>query len=248
MEDILEEALALPAAGKLTARNYRHWARRMSCRLRALGLWNITEGTEERPTADSTSEDKKALKEWEKRDAIARMLLFDCLSATQLSLISDESTAKEIWDRLKEFYRPTGFFARMGIMRRLLAYKAKPTDSILTIASTISGMVEDLQEAGSQKLSTDMQIFLLFNALPPQYEGITRLIINTPGEDPTWEEVVTKLRGEEILIRMEKDCRALAAKRTTKNTTSRRKPVPYSELICFSCQQKGHIARHCSQN
>jgi hypothetical protein len=109
----MEDGLRLPVADRLTGQsNYRTWRSYVQPMLDAKDLWQYADpddlasrepvATEEEPGSD------KLKKEWSKGNKIARAWLISTLAPNIALMVSNYSTARQVWTFLDSQYEPEG--------------------------------------------------------------------------------------------------------------------------------------------
>ena len=90
--------------------NYTRWAGAYRLTLEAGNLWDIIDGTRERPahSSDKGKELEKVLAEdvakWRKLDSRAKATIMFSVLDDDLTTVMDAATSKEAWQALKDLY------------------------------------------------------------------------------------------------------------------------------------------------
>jgi hypothetical protein len=87
---------------KLNGDNYQQWKLQMSLALQAAGVWGVVDSSLRKPTLKSDGSNKKEVDEWEEKDVGARSLIVQLLEPRQMSHVYSCSTAKILWDKIKQ--------------------------------------------------------------------------------------------------------------------------------------------------
>ena len=117
----LTNEMGLPCSNKddkLNGDNYAHWNLIMRLWFTSKGLWDIVNGSEERPVKDSNrftrlqeEEFLKSLVDWDALNAKAMSAIAESLTKEISPAIQTLKTAKEMWSKL------AGMFDRDSTMR-----------------------------------------------------------------------------------------------------------------------------------
>ena len=104
----------------LIGTNYIHWKFRMEYNLRSRKLWNIVSG--ERPRPLGSPDDK----EWDTLDEEARQVIVMTVNDEQNAYLFEETTARGMWERLKEAYQETSVANTLRLKSKFNSYKMDP--------------------------------------------------------------------------------------------------------------------------
>lgn len=88
----------------LTKANYQRWKFEVVSCLRALGVYEVVDGTEVCPTGTGSQE---GIKNWRRLDAKATRVLTYGLTDDDHASIRDCDSSKKIWDKIKGIYEST---------------------------------------------------------------------------------------------------------------------------------------------
>ncbi|SCV69017.1 BQ2448_2037 [Microbotryum intermedium] len=94
---------------ELNSDNYDKWCKFMQLNLELRGLWNITKFGDETLPRDERllAPAPKHRREIETQDIKAQLLLLSHMDDASLDRVMDCNTAQAIWEKLKEFHRPS---------------------------------------------------------------------------------------------------------------------------------------------
>ncbi|KMQ88775.1 copia [Lasius niger] len=111
--------------GKFDGKNYHQWKFQMCCALRAKGLFEIVKGIEGKPLATGDVQ-----KKWIKEDAYAMFLLTSTMDYSQITLIENCQSSKQIMDKLDAIYEQKTEMNKMLAHGRFSQYKMNSNNSI----------------------------------------------------------------------------------------------------------------------
>jgi len=115
----------IASVGKFDGKNYHQWKFQMCCALRAKGLFEIVKGIEARPPQEGDVQ-----KKWIKDDAYAMFLLTSAMDYSQITLIENCESSKQIMDKLDAIYKQKTEMNKMIAHERFSQYKMSSNDSI----------------------------------------------------------------------------------------------------------------------
>ncbi|MCO5560548.1 hypothetical protein L7F22_014163 [Adiantum nelumboides] len=159
-----------------------HWNLLMRLWFTVKGLWDIVDGTEDRPQRDSNrytrlQEDKflKSLVDWDAQNAKAMLAIAESLTKEISRAIQTLKTANEIWSKLAGmFYRDLTMRA-VTLLGQLFSIKfeARPLmQSFLMHAKVI----HDQLLAMNSSLTSTQLAALVLTKLPEEYETVLRAL------------------------------------------------------------------------
>lgn len=112
---------------KLHESNYEMWKLQISLILQAAGVWTIVDGSETRPASDATLQQA-----FDQREIQARAIIIPTLTENQICHIVSMTTAKQVWDQLKDVNSDTSALNKQHVLSSFLNYKIGPDTNILT--------------------------------------------------------------------------------------------------------------------
>src|SRR5687767_3671079 len=89
---------------RLNGPNYRQWKMQITLALQASDLWDIVDGTKPCPAGGDPA--------WTKLDVQARAILASTLDDAQSNHVDNCTTAKDMYDRLKDIHCDTSLLNR----------------------------------------------------------------------------------------------------------------------------------------
>ena len=130
--------------------------------LRSRKLWSLVVGDKERPS------DAAGRKEWDEQDEEARQVIVMTVFDSQNSYLFDETSAKGMWDRLKEAHQEVSVANTLRLKSTFNAYKKDPKHTITMHVTKVKEMVQELKAVGVTIPKEDI-ILILLDSLPEEY-------------------------------------------------------------------------------
>ena len=213
----------------LNGTNYIHWKFRMEYNLRSRKLWTIVSGDRERP---STSPEDK---EWEELDEEARQIIVMTVDDRQNAYLFEETTAKGMWDRLKEAYQEESVANTLRLKSAFNSYRKDPSQTMTMHVNKVREMVQELKSVGVTVPKEDV-ILILLDSLPDEYRMVRSALKSQ--RDLSVEMVCARLKEEEH------DLGLGAAKEEEKAFTASGRRNERG-LRCYNCGLLGHTKKFC---
>ena len=192
----LELPVQLP---RLCNTNYRQWSVCVRVYLESKDLWDIVEGApppSEEDVNDSTS------KEDRQKDAQARTIILNSVDHLQFQLITDMTTARSQWNRLKEVYSASVDMRLIQLLRQFYQFEAgtRSVDEIVTRLNDLQFCIG--QSSPEDRPSDRTKTMVLMDSLP---EGlaVACTVLSAAMNDLSFEKVVARLKEEELTRQMD---------------------------------------------
>lgn len=211
--------------------NYEEWSFAMENFLILEGLNKCIDGTE----SDSVLVQK----------AKAKIIL--SLDPSLYVHVRDAVTAKDVWDKLKEFYANKSFTRKIGLLRNLTSLKLENCSNMEEYVSQTMEISQKLDKTGL-KLGTELVGSLLLAGLPERYSPMV-MAIEHSGIPITSDVIKTKL------LDMQDDSSSTTASAFTSRMSNRTKrqnkynrsksDKDKNDVICFKCKKPGHYMSKC---
>ena len=214
----------------LIGTNYIHWKFRMEYNLRSRKLWNIVSG--ERPRPLGSPDDK----EWDTLDEEARQVIVMTVNDEQNAYLFEETTARGMWERLKEAYQETSVANTLRLKSKFNSYKMDPLHSMATHVNKVKELAQELKAVGVAVEKEDI-ILVLLDSLPEQYKMVKSSLKSQ--RDLSVELVCSRLKEEEHDLGLE------GAKAEEKVFFSSGKRGGTAGIQCHNCGKFGHLKRFC---
>ncbi|XP_036143363.1 uncharacterized protein LOC118645761 [Monomorium pharaonis] len=113
-----DNRIDIGSVGKFDGKNYYQWKFKLCCALQAKGLFGISKGTEVRPVTEGNEQ-----KKWIKDDAYIMFLLTSAMDYSQITLIENCQSSKQIIDKLDAIYEQKTEMNKMIAHEKFLQYK-----------------------------------------------------------------------------------------------------------------------------
>jgi len=226
---------------KLRNNNYYAWSYQMEMRLRKLGVWEIVDGTELRP---SGSDNTKVVKAWKSRNDLALSEIVTEVEDGQLVHTRFSRDPDIVWAKLKEVHNSQGLGSVISTWQRLFQIRKAPTTSIQEHASTMRKLADRLTNLGDQP-SDSLLVAVLMLSLPESYSTLA-ISLDTVSTNlkNNFAYVVQRCMNEEshqIAVQgvPTPTTETVAFAATFKPRRDRK------DITCFKCHRKGHYENEC---
>ena len=166
----------------LTGANYREWHVSMRAYLQSTGTWWTIR--EAHPAADAES--------WDGDNEKAMGTITLRCTAPIKTQVAEKTTAKQIWDLLKNSYGQPSVGSAHTELKKLLATTIPSNSHPAPALRLIAANFAYLKEAGFE-ISLPMQTMILVAKLPPSMEVVAQLINQTKPAD------IKGLKPDEII-------------------------------------------------
>jgi hypothetical protein len=227
---------------KLDGSNFHAWKFKMRMVLEDKDLWDIVDGSEERPAGD-------AGKLWDKRARKALATIALSLKDSELVHVRQCKDPKEAWMKLSEVYETKGLANRLFLRRKFFTAQFLDGDSMQSHINKVNTMAEQLEAIGAPVSSDDIAMTLLCS-LPESYDNLI-VALESRADDLTVEFVTARLLQEEARRKESGSQKADAAffSKTARNKNYRAKSIrpkrDKSKDKCNYCGKVGHWAEDC---
>ena len=218
-------------------RNFRPWKRIMQAQLLSKGLWSNVTGRE-------SSVDQK---DWDERDSKARGHIFMALGDDAFAQVSEIDSAKELWSKLCELYGENGYAAQFMACKNLNDIECRAYETIDAYIGAFRRHTQEIKSAGID-LAEAYVTNLMLTRLDASWDTFVSVHVQsvpTAANCPDFDTVAIKLRNEERRRALDNSSDGVAnVFRGRGRTTAKRDK---SQIICYQCQERGHIRRDCPQ-
>ena len=237
---------------QLTSNNYQRWKFEVSAILESKEVLDVVNGTLKLP------DDTKVLevKDWKKKDALARTILSKSLDDDHHNFIRSCLTSKDMWSTIVSLKEQATVSTKLLANQEFHSFKwesGMSVSSFLSQLNVIAGKLESLDA----KQDESSLIGKVIHCLPQEFDSFRQSWRLTSTGDSTF----TKLQSE--LLAAEADMKARdplasatgdafygkGSSRGQGQTGTRSfgggKKKSGKEVICYSCQKPGHMKRDC---
>lgn len=212
-------------------------------------LWSVVCGRLIK--SENGSEEQNARFDAKDEKAVASIML--CIKPSQINNVKHCQGALEAWNKFKEIHTPKGPACRIHLFKQLLYLKMGANDSIGTHVNSFFDIVEKLQEI-EITVPDEMFAIILLSSLNESFENFV-VAIESRDVLPSVSALKVKLLEEGERRKAcdeytEKSEQKIFAARTDKrssksNGSSNTKQRGKSNVVCWSCGCRGHIAANC---
>lgn len=238
LPETMADSLNLATISKFDGKNFQQWKFQIKCALRAKNVYDVASGVVQKPSADRT-EDVSA---WNKKDALAMCVITATMDLSQIVLIENCESAKQILDKLDSIYSFKSETNKMLLHEQFHQYRMSANDSVVQHISKVENLARQINEAGDQ-ISNMAVITKILSTLPIKFRNFRQAWLSLEEGKQTIQNLTARLVDEELsLTSMETSDNALVA---TSSKPSQQKKNSKSRVTCYSCQKKGHFARDC---
>ncbi|MCO5560242.1 hypothetical protein L7F22_013853 [Adiantum nelumboides] len=150
---------------RLNYSNYQPWRMTMELLLQSRDLMGVVDGTSARPAAGHAD-----LADWIKSDLAARLELLLHMEDTQKHNVRCLTSAKEIWDRLKDSYKHKDVSSQVTLLKKLTNLSMDETSSVKKFLESWRNALDDVALSGLA-LPENVQAVMLLAALPSSWQA-----------------------------------------------------------------------------
>nr|KYP60095.1 Retrovirus-related Pol polyprotein from transposon TNT 1-94 [Cajanus cajan] len=214
------------------------------------GMWGHIDGSSTVPT------DNAALTAWETKDAQVISWILGSIEPQLVNNLRSFSTAKAMWDYLKQLYNQDNAAKRFQLELDIANYK----QGDMSIQDYYSGFLNLWAEHSAilhSKVPTESlpaiqavyevskrDQFLM--KLRPEYEAARAALLNRHPV-PSLEVCVGELLREEQRLLTQGSMSDISDNTIAYSAQGQSKSRDMRQIQCFSCKQFGHIARNCTK-
>jgi hypothetical protein len=234
---------------KFNGKSFELWKLKMEYLLVDRDQWIVVDpGTA--PTRTSTDD-------WKKLDRKAKSTIRLCLSDSVLLNVSEEATAKDLWDKLGKLYQSKSLVNKLFLRKKLYNLRMRDGDSVAEHLNAFNTVVSQLVSV-EIKISDEDKCISLLCSLPDSWDSLV-VAIGSNTTSLKFDEVVSSLLSEEMRRKnMEgQSTDALFARgrsqerNRSKSSSGRSKSKGRSKSpgkfvkVCWRCGKEGHYKKQC---
>jgi hypothetical protein len=159
-----------------------------------------TEATSTQPTSTQTTSTPPtgmSKEDWEKLDIRARSTILLYLVDSVLLNVSEESTTKELWDKLGNLYQSKSLVNKLFLRKKLYHLRMEDGDTVREHLNAFNTLVSQLVSVNITIAEEDKCITLLCS-LPDSWDNLVVAIGSTTQSILKYEDVVASLLFEEM--------------------------------------------------
>ena len=173
--------------------------------------------------------------EWDTLDEEARMEIVMAVNNEQNVYLFEETTAKGMWDKLKEAYQETSVANTLRLKSKFNSYRMDPQHTITEHVKKVKEMAQELKAVGVIVPKEDI-VLVLLDSLPEDYRMVKSSLKSQ--KDLSVELVCSRLKEEEHDLGLD--------------TAKEHGMALYSHgrrslagVQCYNCGKFGHVQRYC---
>jgi hypothetical protein len=234
---------------KFNGKSFELWKLKMEDLLVERDQWiAVDPGT----TPTGTSAD-----DWKKMDRKAKSTIRLCLSDSVLLNVSEEATAKDLWEKLGKLYQSKSLVNKLFLRKKLYNLRMRDGDSVAEHLNAFNTVVSQLVSVDI-KISDEDKCISLLCSLPDSWDSLV-VAIGSNTTSLKFEEVVSSLLSEEMRRKnMEGHstdalfARGRSHERNRSNFSSgrskskgRSKSPGKFRRVCWRCGKEGHYKKQC---
>lgn len=231
---------------------FSNWKFRMEVYLEEEDLLQCTrneiEDYEELIIVDTDSQEIKKQKEQRMRSFLrswrkCKSILIQRIHDSQLEIVKDLKTAKQIWDSLLKIYERKSISSRLMIRKKLILMKFREGDDLQQHFLEFEKTVRDLKSTGA-KVDEDDAVCQLLITLPKSFNSVVTALETLDVEKLTMVFVKSRLLDFQTKVNM---CEGKSFESFEKSSTFVAKSKKY-KIRCYNCGKEGHKKSNCPVN
>lgn len=194
--------------------------------------------------------DQAEAEKWDKDNNSAKSLLLLSLEPDVVKLVLSCTTAKDIWDRLKEVHSKNSDACQLLLMEQFFATKLRPGQKVSAYVAECELIVKRLKDIG-EPISDTLFISKIVSGLGQDFRQFKSIWMSTAKSERTYANLLPKLIAEESVTENDNTSNPSAMKATVSAEAKQRdgkkdrKKKSKKEVECYNCHKKGHYSREC---
>jgi hypothetical protein len=213
------------------------------------------------PAKRDTAEGKQQMKNYQTGNRAGRYVLINSihpgLAVKLFAYDANAVDAHEIWRRIKNKFEHESGQHKTLAFTKFMRYKYQPTLSVDENILRFTNIVQEMESIQST-VSEDVQITKLLDALPSSWEQFRQGWSARPDDERNLTKLITSIEGEAMRIgqsevnevtamysRLNIQRRNQFRRRTVRQSSNIQRTSQSSEVICYNCNQRGHIQSQC---
>lgn len=235
----------------LKGHNWMPWKRRMLAVLRDSKLEQYIERESRLPAAANpnlpTESELETQTRWREGNAKARTNLELAISDSEIIHIIGATTASEMWKQLTMVKESKGKLGVLALRRTLYRTVAEEGFVMVDHISKLRKIQEELHLMESKVTDEDFAIILL-SSLPESWDVYTSAYLGSSMNSVslTSHELIAVLLEEDRCCKERSgDPSAVAMQGKGPNKNAKRNKPEKSDVECYNCHKKGHMAKDC---
>lgn len=233
----------------------------------AKGYWGHFDGTDERPTTakpnEPTEDETNAMKQWDKDERSAKTLLTQKIPDSTVVLIHSKKLVRERWEAVVKEFSKKSAYAMADLRAKFMALRCPDKTNPRDFLENLRVKKEELSQAGISVEEKDY-LSVILSSLPFHLSNFASTILATSHVSSTElspDDLISmlieesdrqraqRLRGrvpgkgkeEENEVLVVGEVQAKGKKGNWKGKGR------HTDMTCYNCNKKGHIARFCKE-
>ena len=251
---------------RFDGKDFHLWKFQIKIFLLGQEVWDVVEGTSNKPEVSETAGNAEAIAAWIKKDRRAMMYLTQALAKNQLSYVVNCDSSKAIWERLTSIHEQKNKTSIHMVQAQFYEYKMDSKDDVATHITKVESMARRLKDMGEAP-SESAVITKILCSLPNCYRGLLSAWDSTPAAEQTLANLTARLlKEQEVERKLEKTMESLslcedrnealiASGKQAKKWSGSRRPQQQQHQNgnkkfageCFHCKKVGHRESDCWQ-
>ena len=249
----------------LNGKNFQTWKYNVKLVLMQKGLWGFVDGTEKVPTKEDTAAIKALYKSKSEKAYSHIALTVD--KHVQIHIVGTVSP-KDAWDILENQFNFVSVSQIVRITRKFYAATMKEGDDLQSHLTVMSALAQQLRELG-EEVSSQKFATAVLGSLPSSFDAFISSLNARKKEEYDWDSIKGALLEEDIKHAEKSKSKntedeAFFAKgrgdssnrfnrgsrpfRSTYNRRGNANGRGNGVIICYRCNNPGHLARDCREN
>lgn len=217
---------------KFNGENYLQWKFQVKCALRAKGILDIATGKQKIPTSDDNKIEK-----WNQKDATAMCLMTSAMELSQICLIENCTTSKDLLDKLDSIFDRKSETNKMLVHEKFYQCTMNPAESVAQFIARVESLAQQIKDSGDT-ISDTAVITKILSSLPTKFGTFRQAWLSLDESKQTVRHLTARLIDEELNI---SKCEI---QQTALLSTKARNPRNF-KVRCYNCNKTGHFAREC---
>ncbi len=217
---------------KLNGENYFNWRYKMQMMFKGKGLWKVIKDDAPEPLND----------DWTEKDEKAHSKIALNIEDNQIQHIRTCKSAKEAWEKLKDFHEKDTPNSRVAILKKLMTKKLEENEDAVAHVNEMNELFQKLLALGDEFKPEFILSATLIGSLPESYSALAA-ILESRNEELTSSLVCSKIIDEYERRKERNVIKENAAYKLSSNSSR------YSKdgIVCFFCDKKGHYKQNCEE-
>lgn len=154
---------------RLNNQNYQGWKFRMEMLMIREELWYVIDEPKVEPVTP----------QWIKDDKRARATIGLCVEENQFSIVKKADSAKEFWEKLREYHEKTTVTSRVSLLKKLCNLNLGENGDMDRHLMQVDELFDRLTIAG-QAMEESLKIAMILRSLPESYGGLVTALESRP--------------------------------------------------------------------